>query len=526
LSTLSLNLLIGGGRNVTSVQMPAFPSADITLLDGQATVSLNLANQLPNQNIDLNYTLAMENLGAITFSSFVQSELVPDDLGDGFFLSVIEPEPSVDVIQKYFTFVMDRSSLMSGSSIDQAKLAAEYMVENLNPGDYFNIVDFNTVANAFALIHVPFNAVNMNLALSYIGNMEASGMCNISAAFDTAIPQFASAPPDVANIIVFLSKGMPNVGIQNIDALVAHVNNLVTATGRMLNIFCFGVGSEVNPILLSQIAADNGGSATWVGISDLGEVLIDFYSKIRNPVLLNPTLTIDQSSSPVTEVYPVSIPNLYLGTQMLLCGRYAASSTSLTFDLEGNALGSITNYHFKSDLSSEAVDENVFLMKIWAKMKIEHLMGLYDQMNPNSTEAQALKQEIIDLSVAYGVLCRFTSFSSDDDPDIDTEDDIQNVDVQSPALFRLLGNYPNPFNPSTTIRFELKTPTGESFCLKIYNNRGQLIRVLYLEAQNPGIYSFHWDGLDADSAVMPSGVYFYTVSSGKERHLGKMLLLK
>jgi hypothetical protein len=63
-------------------------------------------------------------------------------------------------------------------------------------------------------------------------------------------------------------------------------------------------------------------------------------------------------------------------------------------------------------------------MKIWAKMKIEHLMNLYDQMDPTSQAAIDLRQDIIDLSVAYGVLCKFTSFSDDDpgdpgDPPID-----------------------------------------------------------------------------------------------------------
>lgn len=529
LESLTMNALIEGGRNVISADLPDFPSAVITLLDGQADLSLDLSDVELSQNIDLNYSLAMENLGAITFSSFVQSEFVPDELGDGFFLSVIEPEPSVDVMPKYFTFVMDRSIQMSESSIQQAKIAASYMVDNLNSSDYFNIVDFNTVANAFALTHVPFTQENKNLALSYIDNLEASGMCNISAAFNTAIPQFATAPDDVANIIVFLSKGLPNVGITDTDALVSHVNAIATATGRLLNIFCFGVGTSVNTSLLSQIASNNGGSATWVGISELSEILIDFYAKIRNPVLLNPSLTFDPSTDPVSEVYPVSIPNLYLGNQMLLCGRYPAGSTSIGFTIEGSALGSIMNYQFKSDLSTEAIDQNRFLMKIWAKMKIEHLMNLYDQMDPNSTEAVALKQEIIDLSIDYGVICKFTSFNSDDpddpdDPPIGGEDDFD--DPISPQLFMLRGNYPNPFNPTTTIRLEQRFPNAMHYQIRIYNCRGQLVKTLMLDTTNQGLYCIEWDGRDDKWKELPSGVYFYTISSGSIHQTSKMLMLK
>jgi Ca-activated chloride channel family protein len=525
LETLQVSIHVGGGRNVTSLNLPNFPMAEVSLLNGEASADFSLSNFAPNQNIDLSYGLAMENLGAITFSSFVESEFVPDELGDGFFLSVVEPAPSVDVIQKYFTFVMDRSALMHGASLVQAKLAASYMISNLNQGDYFNIVDFNTVANTFALNHVPYNTANRDLALSYIDNFEASGMCNISGAFDTSIPQFAGAPANVANIIVFLSKGVANVGIQDTNALIAHVDNLVNATGRMLNIFCFGVGTDVNAILLSQISAAHGGTATWVGISDLSSILIDFYNKIRNPVLLNPSLTIDQTGGLVLEVYPASIPNLYLGTQMLLCGRYPAGTTSITFEIEGNALGSMQNYHFKSDLSPEPVAQNVFLMKIWAKMKIDHLMAFYNTLDPNSPQAIALKQEIIDLSIAYGVLCKFTSFANDD-PGTGSEDDAIPESSSPTLVFQLSGNYPNPFNPSTNIRFELKQKTSELFILKIFNAKGQLVRIIRLWAQEPGLYTIPWDGLDSNSALVSSGVYYYTLQNGAHKQSGKMLLLK
>jgi len=528
LNSLTLNMLIGGGRNVTAATLDGFPGAVINLLDGQAEITLNQENVALNTNLDLTYTLEMENLGAITFSSFVQDDYVPDDLGNGFFLCVIEPEPGVDVIQKYFTFVMDCSSQMSGSSIEQAKTAAAYMVENLNPGDYFNVVNFRTVANTFALTHVPYTPENRDLALSYIDNLGAEGMCSISGAFDTAIPQFNLAPPNVANIVVFLSKGTPSVGIVETDELVNHVNSLVNATGRLLNIFCFGVGNDVNPALLSQIASDNGGSATWVGISDFSEVLIDFYAKIRNPVLLNPSITFETSMGPVSELYPVQVPNLYLGTQMLLCGRYPIETANIDFTVEGSALGSIMSYQYKSDLSSMAIDQYRFLMKIWAKMKIEHLMNLYDQMDPESQEAIDLRQDIIDISVSYGVLCKFTSFNDDgddpNDPPIEIQEDI--MPELSPRLFVLRGNYPNPFNPSTTISFEQSSTKTLNYVLKIYNCRGQLVKTLRRDNLTAGLHHFQWDGMDEQGHELSSGVYFYTIHCGNERQAGKMLMLR
>ena len=254
--------------------------------------------------------------------------------------------------------------------------------------------------------------------------------------------------------------------------------------------------------------------------------MIDFYAKIRNPVLLNPSITFDTSMGIVSELYPVEVPNLYLGTQMLLCGRYPIDTANIDFTVEGSALGSIMSYQYKSDLSSIAMDQNRFLMKIWAKMKIEHLMNLYDQMDPTSQAAIDLKQDIIDLSVAYGVLCKFTSFSDDDpgDPPIDIDDDI--MPELSPCLFVLRGNYPNPFNPSTTISFEQSSVQTLSYVLKIYNCRGQLVKTLRLDNLTAGLHHFQWDGMDEQGHELSSGVYFYTIHCGKERQAGKMLMLK
>ena len=92
----------------------------------------------------------------------------------------------------------------------------------------------------------------------------------------------------------------------------------------------------------------------------------------------------------------------------------------------------------------------------------------------------------------------------------------------------LYQNQPNPFNPSTTIRFNI--PEGESFLaaahLAIYNLRGKKIRTLINHTLIPGNYSVIWDGTDERGRHVASGVYFYRLRNGAVQLTRKMILMK
>ncbi len=87
-----------------------------------------------------------------------------------------------------------------------------------------------------------------------------------------------------------------------------------------------------------------------------------------------------------------------------------------------------------------------------------------------------------------------------------------------------LGNYPNPFNPSTTIRFRL--PAYQDVRLVIYNERGQLVRNLVNETLAAGEYDVVWQGLDQRGRPVSSGIYFYRLLAGDQELVGKMTYLK
>ena len=88
---------------------------------------------------------------------------------------------------------------------------------------------------------------------------------------------------------------------------------------------------------------------------------------------------------------------------------------------------------------------------------------------------------------------------------------------------KLIGNYPNPFNPSTTISFELDTENTEDTKLMIYNLRGQKVKE-FSNLRNQT--SITWNGTDDNNQPVSSGIYFYKMKSGNFKKTKKMILMK
>ena len=89
---------------------------------------------------------------------------------------------------------------------------------------------------------------------------------------------------------------------------------------------------------------------------------------------------------------------------------------------------------------------------------------------------------------------------------------------------KLDSNYPNPFNPSTTIRYSLKEAGPVS--IEIYNIKGQLVRTLVQDVKEAGNHTVIWNGLDKNNSSVSSGIYFYKMNAGKYSSTKKLIMMK
>ncbi|MCX6163746.1 MAG: T9SS type A sorting domain-containing protein [Ignavibacteriae bacterium] len=93
------------------------------------------------------------------------------------------------------------------------------------------------------------------------------------------------------------------------------------------------------------------------------------------------------------------------------------------------------------------------------------------------------------------------------------------ISSEIPAEYKLYNNYPNPFNPNTIIRFQIKDL--RLVTLKVFNTLGKEVVTLVNENLSPGKYEVSFDGSN-----LPSGIYFYTIRSGDFTDTKRMLLIK
>ncbi|MGY8788290.1 MAG: T9SS type A sorting domain-containing protein [Fidelibacterota bacterium] len=100
---------------------------------------------------------------------------------------------------------------------------------------------------------------------------------------------------------------------------------------------------------------------------------------------------------------------------------------------------------------------------------------------------------------------------------------LKNENEINPSVFRLYQNHPNPFNPSTQIRYQLSISGHVK--IAIYNTMGKIVKTLANEYQTAGFRSVNWDGKNNNKQTVSSGVYFYSIQSGEFSSTKKMILL-
>jgi len=105
---------------------------------------------------------------------------------------------------------------------------------------------------------------------------------------------------------------------------------------------------------------------------------------------------------------------------------------------------------------------------------------------------------------------------------LSTDNDKSSIIAQE---LKLHGNYPNPFNPSTKINFEL-SGYHDNVTFTVFNVTGQIVNQISFSNTLPGMQVINWNGINSNGASVPSGIYFYQVQAGDLSAMGKMTLVK
>jgi Ca-activated chloride channel family protein len=365
--------------------------------DYRATIGYEEYDVLPTEDFEVVYTVSQEDVGLNLLTYREQGE-------DGFFLLLAAPTVEVDrVIPRDVILVLDTSGSMSGEKIKQAQEALIYVLEHLNEEDRFSVVAFSTGLRQYARRLRPVSEVNE--AIEWVEDLEAVGGTDINRALLEALDQVEERP----TVLIFLTDGLPTEGVTEIDQIL---DNVEATAEDNVRLFPFGVGDDVNTILLDTLAEQNRGTTGYVRPHErIDEEVSGFYSKISTPVLADIELDFDDVL--VEDTYPYPLPDLFAGTQLILTGRYRGDGP-MRITLTGKVDGERERFVYEGNFRGHGGD--AFIPRLWATRKIGYLLT---QIRLHGEDREWV-DAVVDLSVRYGVITPYTSFLIDED-DILTE---------------------------------------------------------------------------------------------------------
>ena len=322
---------------------------------------------------------------------------------DGYFLLLASPGVDVkekQVVMKDVAFVLDTSGSMAGKKLEQARKALQFCVENLNDGDRFEIIRFSTEVEPLFEKLVKATAQNRAKANDFIKDLKPIG----GTAIDDALRKALALRPggeDRPFVVIFLTDGRPTIGTTDEDQIVANVKKENDARTR---VFCFGIGTDVNTHLLDRITEDTRAVSQYIlPDEDLEVKVSNFFSKIKEPVLANPTLKFTGDIR-ATKLYPSTLPDLFKGEQLVLVGRYSGKGDAAVI-VEGSVNSTARKFTYEVRFPDEASD-NEFIPRLWATRRVGYLL---DEIRLHGENAE-LRDEVTELARKYSIVTPYTAY--------------------------------------------------------------------------------------------------------------------
>jgi len=324
----------------------------------------------------------------------------------GYFMLLVSPSAQIaaeQILAKDVVFVLDTSgSMAEGNKLDQARKALWFCLKNLNDNDRFEIIRFSTEVEPLFAQLVAVNQANLARADEFIQKLKPIGGTAIEEALLTALAA-ARTPGEQGRpcFVVFLTDGLPTVGSTDENQILAAVAR--ASADRSTRIFCFGLGTNVNAHLLDRLAEQTRAVSQYVLPHEDVEIKVsNFYTKISQPVLASPRLTIGGVRP--AKLHPSTLPDLFQGDQLVVFGRYTGSGDA-SITLEGTVNGQLRSFTYQGKLAEHAT-EHSFIPRLWATRRVGFLL---DQIRLHG-ENRELRDEITELARQYGIVTPYTAY--------------------------------------------------------------------------------------------------------------------
>ncbi len=398
LEDVSIRVEIRDRQALRAVYSPSHPVGLDRENDHHVIAGYEEKNVRPDSDFALFYSLGETE----AFHVFSYRDPGDPNDADGFFLALLAPKPGTtgERVAKDVLLVLDRSGSMDGEKFQQAQAALRYILGKLNPEDRFYLQAFSTGMDTYASGLRQTSEVNE--ALAWVDRLSATGSTDINRALLEAA---AVADRERPTYLIFLTDGLPTEGVINSQEIL---DNFSRSAPSNLRLFSFGVGYDVDTVLLDTLSQEHHGQSTYVRPGEpLDEILSAFYERISTPVLTD--LQLDFGGLATYDVYPNPLPDLFAGSQVIVVGRYREGGAR-DVTLQGVVNGQSQTFRypaqmFAPDSRGEAGNLEM-LPRLWATRKIGYLLN---RIRLESADKETIEQ-IVRLSVRYGIVTPYTSY--------------------------------------------------------------------------------------------------------------------
>lgn len=351
----------------------------------------------PGERLNRDFILRFDLNGTgIGDSLVLQPDAAATD--EGTFLLTLTPPPlaSVGEQPRDVVFVLDRSGSMGGWKMVAARRALARMLDTLNDGDRVNVLAFDD------LIEVPHEGLEPATdrrryqTIEFLSRIEARGGTEMLRPIERALELLQATDGadqgERQRVLVLVTDGQ----IGNEDQLLRNVKLDGT------RVFTLGIDRAVNEGFLQRFARQGGGEFELVETeARLDEVMDRIHRRVCRPVLTDLSLRADGVKLDFDSLEPGRLPDLFAGSPLLLFGRYRAATADPVLSLSATAAD---GQSFTTSLRGSTIAEAP-LTSLWARARIRSLEDRYA-----ISSSKKLSKSIVDTSLRFGVLSRFTAF--------------------------------------------------------------------------------------------------------------------
>ncbi len=375
---------IAPGFLLSKIESPYHPIDVTEFADRHYTVKLAGGPVPANRDFELSWTPDLDAVpGAAVFA---------ERKGDRIYaqVMVLPPTPiaghDAARLSREVVFIVDTSGSMEGASIVQAKEALQMALARLQPGDRFNVIEFNSATRSLFTVPMPMDPATLAMARRFVATLRARGGTEMRTALAAALTR--DKAPGYVRQVVFLT-----------DGAVADEGEVIALIRERLDdrrLFTIGIGSAPNSFFLTKAAQFGRGTFTYVGnVREVAEKMSALFAKLESPVLTDIAIAWPGRA----DAWPRQVPDLYAGEPVVVVAEVDALAGGVTIS------GTRGGKSWSASLPLAVGPDEPGIGVLWARAQIE---ALTDALRSGSSERE-IRSAIVEVALAHHLVSKYTS---------------------------------------------------------------------------------------------------------------------